>query len=209
MTPTHIVDYLVSELQLSNETAVSLIVTISIFSLGIIINELLKAFSRYLERRNTRFVLVHTLNSIVNSGFKGSKYLEDISNKITFEGMGVLEYRKLDFFGSDALLDIGYEQLFNSLMFGPENHLRFLKSFRIKIFSKVWALNRVINSIHKRAYTEIEHLLREYNIKNDIRNKSINRLRKAIFDIQAQLDGKQVNPEIAYYLKELENIYEK
>lgn len=202
-----LINYLNAEYSIEPSATLSVLVTLFVFISGFALNELTKAISRYMLRKNTRLIFQQACGIIVNLLEKQSKVFSDVSSSFNFQNISLLSYIRVELTGVYLLEDIGYERVFNSLMVGIENRLRFSNTLRTRTIAKIWSINRAVRYIHEKAYNDIEHFLKEYNAKNEKRNSSLDKLRQTIYSIQVDLNGKEVSEAIAKYLNEIQIIY--
>ena len=203
-----IIEYLVTTYGIEASTSVTIVVTLFVFSSGIAINEILKSISRYSLRKNARLILYHTCTQIVSATKKQEKTYQKISSRFSFENMRLIEYDRVEISGVYLLSELSYEKLFEAYLIGFENLSFLSKKYRSKILSKIWSLGMVIKYIHERSYQEIDKIIEEYNLKNDLRNDSLSRLQKTIFELQSKVDGMQVTSKMEEYFRGIEDIFD-
>lgn len=200
---TRIIEFLFS---ISRDTAVTLIVTLIVFTVGIIIAEFIKGVNNYRNRRNYRRIFKEMLSEISDSSIIQSENFKKFTLQLDtdYEGHFSMPTKNIDLLYN--FRKISFETFYNSYFNGIENlkNRKKLESFNIT-FGTIDYLVKSEDFYHKQ--------LKEFN---DTYNQHLinfnDELEKARFmyeNIFVSINGKQLPEEINLFYKTFEGIISK
>lgn|GEM_PF-4741408 len=201
-----IIDFLVTEFQIDKNVAVSTVVTLFIFCSGIIINQIIKAITLFNSRRRTRNLFQILIDQLSRSIRLQGRDYGKIADQFTFKSYNRFTYKRAEVYTLDILYDTGYQRLFDAQFLGFENYFQTDKDLKVKAFNKVWETLNIISYWHEKSFEGINDFLKDYNKHNDNRNEAIENHRILLAPIFQALNGQNVNPTLASYLVEIDNI---
>jgi hypothetical protein len=154
-----IVEYIKTIFQIDNNTAATLVITLSVFILGYIISGLFKSFSSFNKRKNYRKIFKEMITEISNSTKEQSlNYFQFIKQlNPEYEKDFQFKTKNIDFLSN--FNKIPFETFYNSYFQGFENICMHRK---LKYFNKTFGLIDSLNKQENNSLKLISELLSSY-----------------------------------------------
>lgn len=185
---------------LSDDTFITILVTLVVFIIGLGINTYLS----YKKRKSQRLLvkLNHWLffkeankQSIDYDNYKKQLYIDHVGN-FTFQ------FRLIS--SISVFKEFGYENTFNAYFGGIENILIYKRTEKIKAFFSLWRHIEFVLRTHDKSIIDSEELVQKNTELNELRNESIGKAQKFMEQFMLNFDGEldvetKNDPFITFY----------
>lgn len=164
------------------EKLIPILVSISIFALGIIITQIIALITAYKRRTTHRRLckLNHAL--LIDEVKQHGSYFRTNIKALVIENKGHFDVQYGIFASLPVFKELGYENVYKAYLNGVENHLFVNRSKRIKAFNLLWKCIEIINDTYPKSITIFDKTLERHNKVNENRNVH---LRNATDNIEA------------------------
>lgn len=187
-------------------TSATLIITLFVFIVGLILQQGLRTFTNYLERKRTRKTFFFALEEFWLQVKKQSEEYLKISNGLRFDKENNFEFKKATISTITSLNELGFKNAYEALFHGPENWIKINSKVKMKAFNKIWNSIKSVEFWHEKSFQDIDFFITKYNLFNDRRNSALRNYRAFIEPIMHSFNGKNIPKELAFYLKKVDQI---
>ena len=202
-----LIKYLECNWGIQADTTATILLTVSIFLLGLLATEIIKFVSRLQNRITTRQVFSAFINGVVKQIAIQKKAYYKTSLQFTFES-------ERDFVVSRATIaqidnrGLDYASIYSAYFKGLENLtiIKKKKLLKVKAFNKLWESLDTIAYWHKRSFDDMDFFRSKYESYNDSRNESLDEHRRLIEKVATTFDGKQVDRPFGEYIQSIDKI---
>ena len=169
-------DWINKAFNIKSETSATIIISFSIFILGILINEFIKFVSSYNKRSTVRAMFMLNLKDVNNDILTQSENYKKVADQFVFEYYDNYSITTNNLYKVNILIKIGYEQTFNAFFTGFENVVIrcFAKNKRIVAFNEIWEALEFVNNWQNELCKDFDAFIAIYNKCNAELNKGIN-----------------------------------
>jgi len=199
-----------SMFKIGGDTLLTILVTISIFFLGIIFQALWHSFTAYLNRRKVRRMFAFVLKEFIVDTEKQSQNLRTNAEQFTFANRNEYNILNTNITSSKMFKDIGFKSIYEAYFVGFEYYLTFVN--RSEYHRKYMLLvKNVIDAEywHEKSMLDTFSALESYNKYHDIRNNALESFRQKIDIMAHELIYNKVNLIFKEYFEEVDNIIVK
>jgi hypothetical protein len=164
-------EYLNKTFNIDDRTSATIIITLFVFVLGILVNQLLKVISDFLKRKNLRKIFLLNLSELEKRALKQSHEYKSSSEQFSFTYTENFNLQKIDISQLIILKELGYKDTFNAFFSGIENWFKFKNLYR-KAFNKIWDAIFAMD-FWQGISLEMNHFNTAYSAYNEKRNLAL------------------------------------
>jgi hypothetical protein len=199
--------YLHSNFNIDENTSATIIITISIFIAGIVIQQILSMSSGIIKRKRIRKLFAINVKNFVNEVKKQEEAYLKTSESFKFETGLIFSFTRSPIFSHKSILEMGYQISYESFFYGIENIFKFKRDKKLKAFRTIWSSVHSVDYWHDKTFTEINKFQEKTDEFNNRWNNAIGSHRQFIDSIMAEVNGQLLQKELGVYLKEVDKIH--
>ncbi len=198
-----IIDSIKAIFQIDNNTAATLVISISVFILGYLITGIFKSLSSFNKRKNYRKIFKEMINEISSSSKEQSlNYFQFVNQlKTDYENDFQFKTKNIDFLSN--FNKIPFETFYNSYFNGYEN---ICKSRKLKHFNKTFGLIDSLNKLENNSLKLISELIGNYEKYKNKWDISVENVRHMYEEMLLSNKGNRYPTFYLEILKEIDNI---
>lgn len=204
---TNLQAYLEKSYGIDPNTSATIFITLFIFLVGIVIQQSLSFFGKYMQRRKTRKIFKISLKGFISQVEKQSKEYNKTAQSLSFDKENKFEFKRATIATLSILNDIGYQQTYEAFFFGLENFFKFKVDLKLKAFNKIWDSIKSVEFWHDNSFGEVTQFMDKYNNFNEKRNNATENHRKFFEDIMLSHIGQKDPERIGIYLQAAQRIH--
>lgn len=174
---------------LDYEKFITILVSISIFALGILINQLLQSISAYNRRLTHRNLCKLNHKLLIEEIEQNASHLEATSRSLVIESNGRFDVQYGLFASLSVFKELGYENTYRAYLRGAENYVFVDRTRRIEAFNLLWKSIETINDTYPKTKTLFGETLERHNKINENRNVHIGKAMKLIDTFMVKYHG--------------------
>ncbi|TKC09860.1 hypothetical protein FA048_06505 [Pedobacter polaris] len=202
------IDWLSKYLGIEKNPTATIIVSLSVFCLGIVINELLKAIGRFRERRAIRELVRRNYLIFHKYLYQQSQSLKLFESLVTVKGGPNFNVYVRPCSALDNFKDISYSNSFKAFFVGFENIKLKGRIKRIQAFDNLYHCISTIRKEQEKMFPIIGSFKDEaVQIINKL-NKSLKEAFEVTADVAVELSSKPPNLELNKWLSHRHKIYQ-
>jgi hypothetical protein len=202
------IDWLSKYLGIEKNPTATIIVSLSVFCLGIIINELLKAVTRFRERRATRELVRRNYLIFKNYLYEQSTSLKLFGSLVTHKSNPDFNIYVRPCSALDNFKEISYSNCFKAFFVGFENIRLQGRIGRIQAFDNLYNCISTIRIDQERMFPIVARFQDDAAPISARINASIKDAFEATVDVYVALDRKPPTQELTGWLQERNSLYE-
>jgi hypothetical protein len=204
---TQIQKYLETNYGTDANTSATLLITLTIFFLGLLFQHLLKTIGKYSERRRLRKTFHVALIEFSKQVKKQSEQYDKSSQTFTFDKKSNFEFNRATISTISSLNGLDYNRTFEAFFFGFENTIKFNSKRKFIAFNRIWDSIKSVEFWHEKSFQDVNYFIEKYNEFNERRNDAIEAHRRFFEPIMTQLDGQTVPGDIGRYVQAVDQIH--
>ncbi|MDQ1138640.1 hypothetical protein [Pedobacter agri] len=202
------IDWLSNYLGIEKNPTATIIVSLTVFCLGIVINELLKAIGRFRERKAIRELLRKNYLIFHKYLYEQSQSLKLFESLVTVKGSPDFNVYVRPCSALDNFKDISYSNSFKAFFVGFENIRLNGRIKRIQAFDNLYHCISTIRKEQEKMFPIVGRFKDEAVQIIAKLNSSLKDAFEGTADVVLELDNKPQNPELAKWLIYRHRIYE-
>ncbi len=182
---------------INGQTAATILISLTVFISGFILNGLVKALAAFSNRRGNRKIFSTALNSLNDSIPRVEIALEETLASIRIDSNELWEINQPTFYQVSIFREMGYKDIFKAYFTGIENSFYFMcKANRNK--KRREALNTLYKNISQLEawsttdFLNFSQIFVKYNQFGDARNEAVEKLRIYWEDLTVKLNRQDV-----------------
>ena len=199
--------YLEYQFDVDPNTSATIIITISVFMLGIFFQYLLHSITKFSERKRVRKIFLVGLSEFSKQVKKQSEQYGISAKTFAFDKKTNFEFNRATIFTISSLNGLDYNQTYQAFFFGFENIVKFNSNRKFEAFNKVWDSIKSVEFWHEKSFQNINYFIEKYNELNEKRNEAVNAHRLFYEPIMKKLDGQDVPENIGRYMQAADQIH--
>lgn len=199
--------YLESVFEIDANTSATILITLSIFIIGISIQQLLLLFSKFIERRKTRKIFKISLTGFIKQVKKQSEGYNETAKSFTFDEQTNFEFTRATIYTLSSLNSIGYQKTYEAFFTGFENIWKCNLNLKLKAFNKVWDSIKSVEFWHQKSFEDLSDFIDKYNDLNEKRNIAIENHRRFFESIITEINNKSVPAKVGLYIQDVDRIH--
>lgn len=189
--------------EIDNNTSATIIITISVFLIGILINLFLSFIQKVIERKNIRRIFLMNVKALEKNVRDQSVEFKKFSDQFCFEYTENLNLKIINFPQVQIIKQIGYGLSYDAFFKGLENI--FVSKSSFETFNEIWETVYFLESWkdHSNIIKDFNASYKEYNF---LRNKALAEFQKSV---ESDLTIGNINskiPEISNYYTQANEI---
>lgn len=198
--------YLKNNFKIDENTSATIIITLSIFIAGILIQQGLSISAGYIKRKRIRKLFeINVKNFVVEVKIQEKAY-RTTADSFKFETGLVYAFTRATIFSHHSIKEIGYQNSYEAFFHGVENIFMFKRNKKLTAFSKIWSSVNSIDYWHDRTFADIHKFQEKLDEYNSRWNSAIEKHRQFVESIMAQVNGQLIEKELGTYLTEVDRI---
>lgn len=202
------IDWLSKYLGIEKNPAAAIIVSVTVFVLGIIINELIKATARFSERRTIRKIVRRNYLIFQDYLLDQAESLREFENLVTLKGSPNFNAHVLPCSALDYYKDISYNNSFKAFFVGFENIRIWGRDKRIEAFDNFYHSLSTIRIEQERMFPIVASFPGEAIKIIDKLNNSLKDAFEETGDVGMKLREHAPNQELTAWLDRRSELYE-
>lgn len=198
-----LIDFLKELFGIDGNTAATLVITLSVFILGYIVNGLNNLMVGYIKRRNYRKIFNDIVGTIANNiGLQANMFQSSASN-VNIKNLGDYHVKIITITHLDNVDKLDFKDIYNAYFSGIEN---VFSKKKLKAFNKVFGRLSLIKGIEMKLASEMNTFDTKFH-EHELRyNESIEQLRQFTDSISAATNGTTLPTPVANYLEGMDRI---
>jgi len=198
--------YLDSILNVDSNTSATILITLTVFFLGLILQIASKAITKCIERNRTRKMVTTLAKELSREVDKQSKFYLKSSKTFVFSNKDFFAFKQLTISSYSSIKNVGFQNIYYSFFLGFENWIKVKKSTKFKAFNRIWNIVVFIEDRHEKILNETNSFIIEFNKLTEKRNELLAGLRK-LYDVEISNSVNKENPELLLkFEKEVKHI---
>lgn len=146
----------------NHDVSATIILTITVFVLGYLLNGLGNLGKKYFERRSTRKMVIASLKELKPTLDELAVLLGNFVVKVKHEPQSAWSIEYFLHYHPTAIKEIGYKSCFECFFFGIENAIKFNSIHRRKNFSNMWTLLNGVDFMEKKIVSDFDNMSEKY-----------------------------------------------
>lgn len=187
-------------------TSATIIISLSVFIVGFLFQQLFQSISFYIQRKRTRNIFEIVVKKFIEQVNVQSKVYSKSAKTFVFDRDTSFQFRKATIFTSQSVNQIGYQNIYNAYFSGFENLIKFNKTLKLKAFNKIWSCIISVDFWLDKSFKGVDMFPSKYNGFNDNRAEALENYRKFLDPLMASFDGKEIPKGVAIYISEIDRI---
>ncbi|QNR86747.1 hypothetical protein H9N25_10360 [Pedobacter riviphilus] len=154
------------------DTILTVIITISVFACGFLVNGLIKELTKYSERAFNRRLVKFNITAIISAleeQINGIKLFDNFLNIDSSEPK-IVRHKSIP--QLNAIVSIKYHELYKAYFVGPENIFFRADPIRIQCFSDFWSTMYHLEETHESFIGEAKEIIDNIQKHNGKRNQA-------------------------------------
>lgn len=196
-------DFLKRIFNIDNNTAATVIITLTVFILGYILTGLFRAISAFRNRRNYRKIYREMIDEIVYCTNKQSTNINNLIKTLRIENDSYFNLKKQNINLLNHFNQISFDTLYSAYFKGIENLCKIKK---LKAFNKTFGLVDSLSKNENQIIIELNNCLNTFNEQAENWNDSAEKVRLNIEDLKLSLDGKRLYPQMSDFIHAIDKI---
>lgn len=193
---TTIRESIMTSLDIDPDTFATIFITLFVFIVGLIIQQLIVFYNSYIQRKRTRKVFELSLDSFINQAKKQSEEYIKTSQTFSFEKETRLYFSPVTISSISLLNELGYQKAYEAYFFGFENLFKLKFDLKIKTFNKIWHSIKHVEFWREQSFKDTRYLESKLHELNNRRILAIDNLRKFRESVSIELHGKRIPQDI-------------
>lgn len=188
-------------------TTATIFITIFIFFIGLVVQQMIVIYNSYNERRKTRKIFKISLKSFVKQVKKQADEYQKTSQTFTFDKESNFEFNRASISTISSLNNLGFQRTYEAYFFGIENMFKCHLDFKLKAFNKIWDAVKSVEYWHDKSFQDVSDFINKYNTFNERRNRAVDNHRRYFEPIMTSISGKTVPKNLGLYLRDADQIH--
>ncbi|MFT4526026.1 MAG: hypothetical protein ACI85F_002188 [Bacteroidia bacterium] len=188
-------------------TSATILITLTVFILGFLIQWIARQIEKYLNRKNQRRNFNRTTEVLSKQIRKQAEGYFRSTETVRIDKKEEFYFAAVTLYPVRLFEDIGYQECYTAFFTGPENLYGAFKSRKIKPFNKIWETIYAVDKWHEKTLVQFEGFVVKYNELNDLRNLPVNSHRKFIDGLIPEKARIQSDPSLKNYFNEVGKIH--
>jgi len=190
-----------------SNTSATLFITLFVFILGLLFQQLFVLYSKFIERRKIRKIFQVALRQFIKETSKQSSLYKKDSENYQMEKKTSFTFTRGSIFTCSSIQELGFEKTYAAFFLGIENWGHTKSSLRQKAFIKIWGSVKSVEFWHNASFSDRSQFLEKYNSINEKRNIAIENHRKLYEKAMTNLDGVKAEKAYREYVQALDAIH--
>lgn len=181
-------------------TFATIVITISIFIIGYILNFIADLIKSHVERKNTKRIFRIAIEKHIRDIRKQERAFDKTLDSLTFENRSNFKFVYHVMASKDLFWNFGFQKTYEAYFSGPGNLFRCKKIKKLSAFNNIWNSIESNSYWHKQFESRHDEFIMHYNLSNEKRNDAIDGYRKYLQEVNSVLEGKTIENELSQYL---------
>lgn len=200
--------YLDNILNVDSNTSATILITLTVFLLGLILQTTLKSITKYIERIRTRKMIATLAKELIREVDKQASFYLQSSKTFDFSSKDLFAFKQLTISSHSSIKSVGFQNIYYSFFLGFENWIKVKKNTKFKAFNRIWNTVIFIEDWHKKILTGTNSFIIDFNKYNEKRNELLAGIRN-LYDVEISNSFNKENPELlSMYEKKVKHVFE-
>lgn len=177
-----LIDFVVRTFSIPRQTVATILITLTTFILGILINLFLAEAKNYLQRKIRRQLSRINYKLLLKGVYKQAIEFNKFKKQLTIDHEGSFDYLHRTIPAIDVFNKLGYENLYKAYFRGFENFTLFKNTTKINAYNNLWASIEYLNRTHNESFDTVKTFIEDNAKLNELRNLSLGQVQQIIED---------------------------
>lgn len=198
-----LIDLLKEWFGIDGNTAATIVITLSIFILGYVVNGINNAVSVFIKRRNYRKIFSDVIETVASNIGLQSKMFHKSSENVNIMNPDDYVVKTITITHLDNVDKLDFKDIYNAHFSGIEN---IFNKKKLKAFNKVFGRLSLIKGIEGRLASQMSSFDERFHEHEQQWNEFIEKLRQLTDAITAATNGVNAPQAVANYLEGMDRI---
>jgi len=175
-----LIDYLVKSFNIPRQAIATILISLSTFILGILINNAIISFNKFFQRRIHRTLSQINYKLLLKNVYKQQHDFFNFKEQLIISHFGPFDYNYKIMPALDVFNKLGYENLYKAYFRGIENFTLFRNRKKLSAFNNLWTSIEYLNHIQKDSFEKVENFIAKNSDLNDLRNQSLGKAQNIV-----------------------------
>lgn len=200
-------EYLNKSFNIDYNNSATIIITVFIFLCGLIFQLFFNYIKIYYSKKRTRKFFKYSVNEFHKKVSNQADEYKRISKSLKFNSDYSFDFKRTTISSIGIFQTLNQEKTFDSYFVGFDRSLKCNRKLKLKAFNKVWGAINSVEFWHDNSFSNREQFISKYNLLNDKRNTSIEKLRQ-LLEVELFKYNKKSTDAVSDYIKKYDLIFQ-